>query len=112
MHVMNSHAETKRVVGDMKQYRLLAWPELHPEHNRIAYRRLLSDMSQRHVTIAQMADTSGLRRNAVRDFVDSLITKGVVEVRDAEAPDSFFGSLKPLGGWIRRTFVDGATANH
>jgi hypothetical protein len=96
----------------MKQYRLLAWPELHPEHNRTAYRRLLSDMSHRHVTIAQMADASGLRRHAVRDFVDSLVGQGVVEVREAEAPDSFFGSLKPLGGWIRRTFVDGAPANH
>ena len=95
----------------MKQYRLLAWPELQPAHNRIAYRRLLSDMSHRHVSIAQMADASGLRRTVVRDFVDSLIEQGVVEVREAEAVDSFFGSLKPLGGWIRRTFVDGAAAN-
>lgn len=96
----------------MKQYRLLAWPELQPAQNRTAYRRLLSDMSHRHVTIAQMADASGLRRTAVRDFVDSLIGQGLVEVREAQAPDSLFGSLRPLGGWIRRTFVDGAAANH
>lgn len=95
----------------MKEYRLLAWPELQPAHNRTAYRRLLSDMSHRHVTIAQMADASGLRRTAVRDFVDSLVGQGVVEVREAEPVDSFFGSLRPLGGWIRRTFVDGAAAN-
>jgi hypothetical protein len=95
----------------MKQYRLLAWPELHPAQNRIAFRRLLSDMSHRHVTIAQMAEASGLRRHVVRDFVDSLVGQGFVEAREAEPVDSFFGSLKPLGGWIRRTFVDGTPAN-
>ena len=26
---------------------------------------------------------------------------GLLSARDAESPDSLFGSLRPLGGWIR-----------
>lgn len=93
----------------MKEYRLLAWPELEPAQDRTAFRRLLSDMSHRHVSVAQMADASGLRRSAVRDFVESLERRGLVDARDASAPDSLFGSLRPFGGWLRRTF-EGASA--
>ena len=31
----------------MKEYRLLAWPELPAEYRRTAHRRVLSEMSQR-----------------------------------------------------------------
>lgn len=88
----------------MKEYRLLAWPELDPARDRTAFRRLLSDMSHRHVSVAQMADASGLRRGAVREFVEHLERRGLVESRDASEPDSLFGSLRPFGGWLRRTF--------
>jgi hypothetical protein len=94
----------------MKEYRLLTWPELPPAFDRTAFRRLLSDMSHRHVTVAQMADASGLRRATVADFVDGLVRQGIVEAREVAPPDSLFGSLRPLGGWIRRTFVEGAAA--
>ncbi len=92
----------------MKEYRLLAWPELDPARDRTAFRRVLSNMSHRHVSVAQMADASGLRRSTVREFVEQLERRGFVESRDCSANDSLFGSLKPLGGWLRRTF-DGAT---
>lgn len=95
----------------MKHYRLVAWPELRPAQNRTAFRRLLSFMSHRHVSVAQMVDESGLRRQEVRDFVDSLVGQGVLEVRETEAVDSFFGSLRPLGGWLRRTFAEDTPAN-
>ncbi len=89
----------------MKEYRLLTWPELAPAHDRTRFRRLLSDMSHRHVGIAQLAESTGLRRHEVREFVDSLLAQGIVECREAAAAnDSLFGSLRPLGGWLRRTF--------
>ena len=56
---------TLRVVGAMKEYRLSAWPDLDASHERMAYRRMLSDMSQRHVTLAQLCARSGLPRHEV-----------------------------------------------
>jgi anti-sigma factor RsiW len=96
----------------MKEYRLIAWPDLAPAQDRIAFRRVLSDMSHRHVSIARMAEASGLRRQVVRDFVDQLATAGLISERElgaTSAPDSLFGSLRPLGGWLRRT-LEGAAA--
>jgi hypothetical protein len=88
----------------MKEYRLIAWPDLAVPHERIAFRRLLSDMSHRYVSIAQMAASSGLRRPAVRDFVEQLAARGLITERDASNDDSLFGSLRPLGEWMRRQF--------
>jgi hypothetical protein len=34
----------------MKEYRLLAWPELSKEFQRTAHRRVLSDLSLRFMT--------------------------------------------------------------
>jgi hypothetical protein len=93
---------TLKVVGAMKEYRLTAWPELAPPFHRTAYRRLLSDMSHRFMTLAQLADTSGLKRHEVRSFVEMLETRELVVERECMAPDSQFWSLRPLGGWIRR----------
>jgi Sulfolobus plasmid regulatory protein len=93
----------------MKEYRLAAWPQLHAPFDRIAYRRMLSDMSHRHVTLAQLAEASGIRRQEVRSFLDMLESRGLIAQRDAAAPDSLFGSLRPLGGWLRKAL---AAAGH
>jgi hypothetical protein len=90
----------------MKTYRLAAWPQLRPPFDKIAYRRMLSDMSHRHVSVAQLVDTSGLRRSEVRQFLDMLGTAQLLSEREGAEPDSLFGSLRPLGGWLRRAFVD------
>ena len=37
----------------MKEYRLLAWPEHSAEFQRTAYRRVLSEMSLRYMSVAQ-----------------------------------------------------------
>ena len=89
----------------MKEYRLAAWPQLRAPFDRIAYRRMLSDMSHRHVTLAQLAETSGIRRQDVRSFLDMLGAAGLIAEREASAPDSLFGSLRPLGGWLRRALA-------
>ena len=89
----------------MKEYRLAAWPQLRAPFDRIAYRRMLSDMSHRHLTLAQLAESSGLRRHDVRTFLEMLDANGLIAERDASAPDSLFGSLRPLGGWLRRALA-------
>ena len=86
----------------MKEYRLAAWPQLRAPFDRIAYRRMLSDMSHRHMTLAQLVEASGVRRQEVRVFIEMLDAKGLIAERDATSPDSLFGSLRPLGGWLRR----------
>jgi hypothetical protein len=61
----------------MKEYRLAAWPELRPPYDRIAYRRMVSDMSQRHMTVWQLVDASGMRRLEVQNFIEILQARGV-----------------------------------
>ena len=87
----------------MKEYRLLAWPELPADYRRTAHRRALSEMSQRFMSLAKLVEVSGLRKAEIRAFIEMLDARAVVTERDtsAPAPDSFFDSLSPLG-WLRR----------
>jgi hypothetical protein len=91
----------------MKEYRLVAWPQLRAPFDRIAYRRMLSDMSHRHMTLAQLGECSGLRRQEVRAFLAMLDARSLLTDREAPPDDSLFGSLRPLGGWIRRAIASG-----
>jgi hypothetical protein len=86
----------------MKEFKLAAWPDLPAVYQRIAYRRMLSDMSQRYVALPQLAERSGLSRYEVRQFIEMLDSRGMLVERDRSSPDSIFDSLRPLGGWIRR----------
>lgn len=89
----------------MKEYRLVAWPQLRAPFDRIAYRRMLSDMSHRHMTLAQLVECSGIRRHEVRTFIDMLESRQLIATREAPIADSLFGSLRPLGGWLRRALA-------
>jgi hypothetical protein len=89
----------------MKEYRLAAWPDLAAPYHRIAYRRMLSDMSHRYVSIARLVATTGLGRNEVRNFIQMLEGHGLLWEREGAEADSLFGSLRPLGGWIRRALA-------
>lgn len=94
----------------MKEYRLAAWPDLEGPYQRIAYRRMLSDMSQRFVTQSRLVHSSGLGRSQVREFIEMLESNGLLWEREAAGPeDSLFGPLRPLGGWIRRALAPHAT---
>ena len=86
----------------MKEYRLAAWPELASPFQSTPYRRMLSDLSHRYVTLPQLAEASNLRRNEVRGFLDMLEMRGLLIERESVVPDSLFWSLRPLGGWLRR----------
>jgi len=93
----------------MKEYRLSSWPQLRAPFDRIAHRRMLSDMSHRYVSVAQLALSSGIRRQDVRQFVDMLGARGLIIERDASLPDSLFGSLRPLGGWLKLALASSHT---
>ena len=85
----------------MKEYRLLAWPELPADYRRTAHRRVLSEMSQRFVSVAKLIEVSGLKKTELRVFLDMLDGRAVLTDRDTAAPDSFLDSLRDLG-WLRR----------
>ena len=70
----------------MKEYRLVAWPQLRPPFDRIAYRRMLSDMSHRHMSVTQLAECSGIRRHEVRAFLMTLLRLDENQLR-VVAPD-------------------------
>ena len=90
----------------MKEYRLLAWPELPAEYRRTAHRRILSEMSQRFVSVPKLIEVSGLKKTELRVFLDMLDDRAVLADRDTAAPDSFFDSISPLG-WLRRAMNSG-----
>jgi hypothetical protein len=85
----------------MKEYRLLAWPELPAEYRRTAHRRALSEMSQRFMSLAKLVEVSGLKKSEIRSFLEMLDGRAVIAERDTTAPDSFLDSISPLG-WLRR----------
>lgn len=89
----------------MKAYRLSAWPDLDGPYQRIGYRRMVSDMSQRCMTLAQLAAVSGHPRHEVRSFLQMLEARGCLSHRDHAQEDSLFDSLRPLGGWLRRALT-------
>ena len=107
-HTLRALAEQRRrsvankPVGTMKEYRLATWLELRAPFDRIAHRRMLTDMSHRHMTLQQLVRCSGARRNEVRAFLAMLELRGLVTLREAEVAKSMFGALRPLAGWLRR----------
>lgn len=89
-----------------KEYRLASWPELSPAHHRTAYRRMLSEMSQRYMSMAQLISSSGLRRPEVKHFLETLESSNQLMVREAcekALKSSRWGSLRSMGAWFRRT---------
>ena len=85
----------------MKEYRLLAWPEITSEFQRTAHRRVLSDLSLRYMSLAQLVDVSGLKKGELKSFLSMLDARGLLDERDSTAPDSFLDSIGKLG-WFRR----------
>src|SRR3954451_10496944 len=67
----------------MKEYRLASWPELPAQFRHAGHRRILSDMSHRHLTLLQLVGRSGLRRPEVSLFIEFLQAGGHVRCRDA-----------------------------
>ncbi len=87
----------------MKEYRLAAWPELRGALDRTAYRRMLNDMSHRHMSVAQLVECSGLRRHSVQAFVDRLEAKGLLNSR-TQVEHRVRDAVGALMGWPARTW--------
>lgn len=91
----------------MKEYRLLGWPELAAPFNKTSHRRMLSDMSHRHMSTQQLALSSGLRRSEVRRFIAMLSARQMLEQRDVtETPGP---RMTPLRTWLRRCLAAAAS---
>ena len=86
----------------MKEYKLAAWPELTAPYHRTVYRRMLSDMSHRYMSVSALVMSSGATKTEVRLFLQMLEEKGLLLDQQGEQ-DSFLDSLRPVGDWFRRT---------
>jgi hypothetical protein len=83
----------------MKEYKLLSWPDLPAEFRRTGFRRLLSELSQRHMSEAMLMKRDGLKPADVRALLAYLDQLGLLETRQA-APAA--GWRPALTGWLRR----------
>jgi len=88
----------------MKEFKLAAWPDLSAPYHRTVYRRMLSDMSHRYMSVPQLVLSSGATKLEVRTFIQMLGERGLLREREGE-PDSIFDSLRPIGEWFRRTIT-------
>ena len=67
----------------MKEYKLTAWPDLPAEFRRTAYRRIVSELSQRFASEIQLQSCSGISLADVRKFLTHLQTRDLVESQEA-----------------------------
>lgn len=92
----------------MKEYRLLSLPELDSSFNKVVFRRMLSDLSHRHLTFVELVKDSGLRRQEVRSFLDMLQANGLLEerecTRDFSPTVGLLESFRQTPDWLRRAF--------
>lgn len=86
----------------MKEYKLSGWPELPTNYQRTAYQRMLHQMSQGFVPLAQLARASGLDRDSVRQFLGQLNTRGVLVEREHTAAPLALTVANRSIAWLRR----------
>jgi uncharacterized membrane protein YccC len=77
----------------MKQYKLTAWPDLPPRLQKTTCRRVVSELSQRFVSVRDLARSSGGASRDVEELVDWLQAQGLLMMRDAPQ------AVKAGGGW-------------
>jgi hypothetical protein len=90
--------------NDMKQYKLAAWPEVPAQYHRTVYRRMLSDMSHRYMSVSALMLSSGANKVEVRQFLQSLDTMGVLVDREDDSDSFFDTTIRPVGDWLRTVF--------
>jgi hypothetical protein len=83
----------------MKEFKLISWPDLPAEFRRTPFRRLLSDMSQRHISESLLIKRDGVKPAEVRALLQFLASRDVLDVREGDARRGW----RPLiAGWLRR----------
>jgi hypothetical protein len=86
----------------MKEYRLTAWTEARAPFNSAPYRRILSDLSHRYLSAQQMATNSGIRRQEIAQFLNTLERRGLLLERELFAQPSEDQPLSPLTALWRK----------
>lgn len=84
-----------------KEYKLLAWPRVRGNLGRVGHRRMLSDLSHRYMSIAQLMRTSGMSERKVRGLLDLLDRRGLLAERERETPAFLMddGAQRSRAGW-------------
>jgi len=67
----------------MKQYKLTAWPDLPARFQKTPMRRCASELSQRFVSVRDLAKHSGAPSREVEDLLEHLRGQGMLMSRDA-----------------------------
>jgi hypothetical protein len=88
----------------MKEYKLAAWPELPATYHRTVYRRMLSDLSHRYMSMSSLVLSSGATKPEVRQFLQMLEGKGVLVDREDDSDSFFDTTIRPVGDWLRTVF--------
>jgi hypothetical protein len=93
----------------MKTYKLKAWPDLPPGFRRMGHRRVLNQLSQRHVGEPELLRASGLAAHDLRQLLSHLSGHGLLDVREAPvssvragADTSWIRWIWPLQQWRMR----------
>ena len=67
----------------MKQYKLTAWPDLSPRFQKTTMRRVVSELSQRFVSVRDLARSSGASAREVEELLSKLEKDGMLMTRAA-----------------------------
>jgi hypothetical protein len=88
----------------MKEYKLSAWPDLPAEFRKTAYRRMVSELSQRFVTEAHLQQCSNVPMSEVRKLVDYLMSLEMLDYQEAapEKPRKRWPMMGLLQAWQGR----------
>jgi Tat protein secretion system quality control protein TatD with DNase activity len=80
----------------MKTYRLVSWPDLPAEFQRTSFRRALSELSMREVSVEHLSNASGLRRSELVALLERLESQDLLVESDQPAlpSASWFGRLR------------------
>ena len=65
----------------MKQYKLTAWPELPPRFQKTTMRRVVSELSQRFVSVRDLARSSGASARDIEELISTLEKDGMLMTR-------------------------------
>jgi len=65
----------------MTQYKLTAWPELPPRFQKTTMRRVVSELSQRFVSVRDLARSSGASVRDVEELIAKLEKDGMLMTR-------------------------------
>lgn len=83
MDIANAYSYDSEHVGTMKEYKITAWPDLPAEFRRTAYRRMVSELSQRHVTEIHLQKCTGASAAEVTKLLDHLEACELLDSREA-----------------------------